>query len=112
MTTAILNDNISASQGLVRQKSDAVGDRRDAPELSGEPSARPTTEQTDIGRAHHRLARESTESSAPVITSAGEAKSRAALIRIMMADSPASALKAHAAVENDAVETAMRRPAV
>ena len=110
MTTAILNDNFSASQGLDRQKSDAVGNRHGAPEANRDLSARPTAEQTDIGRAQSRLTQESTESGATAIGSADEAQHRAALIRQMLTDSPASALKAHAAVDSEAFEAAMRRP--
>lgn len=112
MTTPISNDNLSAPQGLKRQISDTAGDRHNAPETARDLSTRPTAEQADIGRAHRRLTQESTESGASVIGSADEARDRAALIRQMMADSPASALKAHAVVDNDSVEAAMRRPAV
>ena len=112
MTTPISNDNLSALQGLRRQNSDAAGGRRNPPETTQDLPTGAVAEHTDIGRAHRRLTQESTESAAPAIGSADEARQWATLIRQMMSDSPASALKAHAVVDKDAVEAAMLRPAV
>ena len=112
MTTPILNDNFSAPQGLNRQNSDAESNHSGKSEAARDLSTRPAAEQKDIGRAQRRLTQESTESGASSIGSADQARHRAALIRQMLTDSPASALKAHAAVDNDTVEAAMRRPAI
>lgn len=112
MTTPISNDNISALQGLKRQSSDAAGDRRNASEAARDLPSGAAAEHADIGRARRRLTQESTESAAPAIGSADEARHRASLIRQMITDSPASALQAHAVVDNGAVEAAMLRPAV
>jgi hypothetical protein len=112
VTTPISNDNFSAIHGLRRQNPDAAGGRRNPPEA---PQGLPTgavAEHTDIGRAHRRLTQENTESAAPAIGSADEARHRATLIRQMITDSPASALKAHTVVDKDAVEQSMLRPAV
>ena len=112
MTTPISNDNFSALQGLNRRNSDTLGDRHHASEQVRDPASRPVAEQTDIDRAQRRLAQETTGSGAPAIASADEARRRANLTLKMMNDSPVSALKAHAAVDKDAVEAAIRRPAV
>ena len=112
MTTPISNDNFPALQGLRRQNSDAAAGRRNLPEATQDLPTGAAAEHTDIGRAQRRLTQESTESAPPAIGSADQARHRATVIRQMMTDSPASALKAHAVVDKDAVEAAMLRPAV
>ena len=112
MTTPISNDNFSALPGLRRQNSDAAGDRRNPPEAARDLPTGAAAEHTDIGRAHRRMTQESTEFAAPAIGSADAARHRATLIRQMMTESPASALKAHAGVDKDAVEAAILRTTV